>query len=202
METVAVITDIYGNLRALEAALARVEEIAPKAIYCGGDLVGYGPWPNEVCRLIEERGIPDDLRQLRLRDRPRRRGLRLRLHHSPRPRVGAAFGRLDAGEHRPALQGLHARAALRPPLRVGRQTGAPRPRLPAQGQRVPLRGQACPHLRADRRRSGVRRARLRPHPQALDRHLRRGAVRQLRLGRQAQGRRSARNHCYELEDAR
>ena len=57
-EPVAVITDIHGNLPALEAALARVDEIAPDAIYCGGDLVGYGPWPNEVCRLIEERGIP------------------------------------------------------------------------------------------------------------------------------------------------
>jgi putative phosphoesterase len=28
------------------------------AVYCGGDLVGYGPHPNEVCRLIEEREIP------------------------------------------------------------------------------------------------------------------------------------------------
>lgn len=58
METVAVITDIHGNLPALEAALARIDEIAPDAVYCGGDLVGYGPWPNEVCRAIEERGIP------------------------------------------------------------------------------------------------------------------------------------------------
>src|SRR5690606_32475158 len=58
MERVAVITDIHGNLPALEAALARVEELAVGATYCGGDLVGYGPWPNEVCRLIEERRIP------------------------------------------------------------------------------------------------------------------------------------------------
>jgi putative phosphoesterase len=58
MEAVAVITDIHGNLPALEAALARVDEIGPDALYCGGDLVGYGPWPNEVCRLIEERRIP------------------------------------------------------------------------------------------------------------------------------------------------
>ncbi|HWC07831.1 MAG TPA: metallophosphoesterase family protein [Solirubrobacterales bacterium] len=57
MSTVAVITDIHGNLPALEAALARVDRIAPDALYCGGDLVGYGPWPNEVCRLIEARGI-------------------------------------------------------------------------------------------------------------------------------------------------
>ena len=27
-------------------------------MYCGGDLVGYGPHPNEVCAVIQERGIP------------------------------------------------------------------------------------------------------------------------------------------------
>lgn len=58
MNSVAIITDIHGNLPALEAALAAVDEIGPDAVYCGGDLVGYGPWPNEVCRLVEERGIP------------------------------------------------------------------------------------------------------------------------------------------------
>jgi putative phosphoesterase len=58
MSKVAVITDIHGNLPALEAALVRVEELGIEEIYCGGDLVGYGPWPNEVCRLIEDRDIP------------------------------------------------------------------------------------------------------------------------------------------------
>ncbi len=52
------ITDIHGNLPALEGALAAIDELAPNSVYCGGDLVGYGPWPNEVCRLIEEREIP------------------------------------------------------------------------------------------------------------------------------------------------
>ena len=55
---VAVITDIHANLPALEAALQRIEELGIERIYCGGDLVGYGPHPNEVCALIEERGIP------------------------------------------------------------------------------------------------------------------------------------------------
>ena len=57
-ERVAVVTDIHANLPALEAALARIEELEIKRIYCGGDLVGYGPHPNEVCALIEDRGIP------------------------------------------------------------------------------------------------------------------------------------------------
>ena len=58
MERVAVVTDIHANLPALEAALERIEELEVDRVLCGGDLVGYGPHPNEVCALIEERGIP------------------------------------------------------------------------------------------------------------------------------------------------
>ena len=57
-DAVAVITDIHANLPALEASLACIEELGVKRVYCGGDLVGYGPHPNEVCALIEQRGIP------------------------------------------------------------------------------------------------------------------------------------------------
>jgi putative phosphoesterase len=57
-DTVAVITDIHANLPALQAALARIDELGIGRIYCGGDLVGYGPHPNEVCALIEAREIP------------------------------------------------------------------------------------------------------------------------------------------------
>jgi putative phosphoesterase len=57
-DAVAVITDIHGNLPALEAALARIDELGIARVYCGGDLVGYGPHPNEVCALIEDREIP------------------------------------------------------------------------------------------------------------------------------------------------
>jgi putative phosphoesterase len=56
--SVAVITDIHANLPALEAALQRIEELGVDAVYCGGDLVGYGPHPSEVCAVIEQRGIP------------------------------------------------------------------------------------------------------------------------------------------------
>jgi putative phosphoesterase len=57
-DRVAVITDIHANMPALEAALARIEQLEIGTVYCGGDLVGYGPHPNEVAALIEERGIP------------------------------------------------------------------------------------------------------------------------------------------------
>jgi putative phosphoesterase len=58
MERVAVITDIHANLPALQASLARIDELGVDAVYCGGDLVGYGPHPNGVCALIAERAIP------------------------------------------------------------------------------------------------------------------------------------------------
>jgi putative phosphoesterase len=57
-DNVAVITDIHGNLPALQAALARIEQLGIESVFCGGDLVGYGPHPNEVCALIEAREIP------------------------------------------------------------------------------------------------------------------------------------------------
>ncbi len=40
---------------ALEASLNAIDV---DQIFCGGDLVGYGPHPNEVCRLIQERKSP------------------------------------------------------------------------------------------------------------------------------------------------
>ncbi|MEK6228288.1 MAG: metallophosphoesterase family protein [Actinomycetota bacterium] len=58
MDRVAVVTDIHGNAVALAAALERIESLGIEQIYCGGDLVGYGPRPDEVCREIEERRIP------------------------------------------------------------------------------------------------------------------------------------------------
>jgi putative phosphoesterase len=57
-ERVAVITDIHANLPALEAALERIEVLGIESVYCGGDLVGYGPDPDAVCALVRDRGIP------------------------------------------------------------------------------------------------------------------------------------------------
>jgi putative phosphoesterase len=60
-QRVAVITDIHANLPALEASLDVIDAIdgtGVDGVYCGGDLVGYGPHPNEVCGLVEDRAIP------------------------------------------------------------------------------------------------------------------------------------------------
>jgi diadenosine tetraphosphatase ApaH/serine/threonine PP2A family protein phosphatase len=52
---VAVISDIHGNLAALTAVLAAVDAEAPDELWCLGDVVGYGPRPNECCALVAER---------------------------------------------------------------------------------------------------------------------------------------------------
>lgn len=52
---VAVISDIHSNLHALEAVLAAIDTDAPDELWCLGDLIGYGPRPNECCALVEER---------------------------------------------------------------------------------------------------------------------------------------------------
>jgi putative phosphoesterase len=57
-ERVAVITDVHANLPALEASLEAIDERGVDGLYCGGDLVGYGPDPNGVCSLVERRAIP------------------------------------------------------------------------------------------------------------------------------------------------
>ncbi|MFZ5643903.1 MAG: metallophosphoesterase family protein [Bacillota bacterium] len=55
---IAVISDIHGNLHALEAVLKDAESRGAERIYCTGDLVGYGPRPNEVIDLIRKMSIP------------------------------------------------------------------------------------------------------------------------------------------------
>jgi diadenosine tetraphosphatase ApaH/serine/threonine PP2A family protein phosphatase len=52
---VAVISDIHANLRALESVLAQIDTEAPDEVWCLGDLVGYGPQPNECCAVVRER---------------------------------------------------------------------------------------------------------------------------------------------------
>jgi predicted phosphodiesterase len=52
---VAVISDIHANLHALEAVLADLEGESPAAVWCLGDVVGYGPRPNECCAIVAER---------------------------------------------------------------------------------------------------------------------------------------------------
>ncbi len=55
----AIFTDIHANLEALEAVLAKIDELAKKEpidqMWFLGDLVGYGPNPNECIDKLRER---------------------------------------------------------------------------------------------------------------------------------------------------
>lgn len=51
----AVVSDIHGNLAALEAVLEAIDERHTDELWCLGDLVGYGARPNECCTLVRRR---------------------------------------------------------------------------------------------------------------------------------------------------
>lgn len=50
----ALISDIHGNLQALEAVIARIEREQPDQIICVGDVVGYGAFPGECVTRVSE----------------------------------------------------------------------------------------------------------------------------------------------------
>ena len=53
----AVISDIHGNLEALEAVLEDVPDVVEE-IYCLGDVIGYGASPNECCESVRSYEMP------------------------------------------------------------------------------------------------------------------------------------------------
>lgn len=53
--TIAVLSDVHGNLPAFRAVLADVESEGADAVWFLGDLVGYGASPNECVELASER---------------------------------------------------------------------------------------------------------------------------------------------------
>ena len=50
----AIISDIHGNLEALQAVLADIKRREITSILCLGDVVGYGPNPKECVDLVRE----------------------------------------------------------------------------------------------------------------------------------------------------
>ncbi|MCA9055952.1 MAG: metallophosphoesterase, partial [Planctomycetaceae bacterium] len=50
----AIISDIHGNLEALDAVLADIRTHNVDEIYCLGDIIGYGPNPRECIDLVME----------------------------------------------------------------------------------------------------------------------------------------------------
>ncbi|MBE9202324.1 metallophosphoesterase family protein [Synechocystis salina LEGE 06099] len=54
----AVISCVHGNFEALNAVLSDIDQQKADQIYCLGDLVGYGPYPNAVVEMIRSLDIP------------------------------------------------------------------------------------------------------------------------------------------------
>ena len=52
-----VISDVHANLPALEVVVAELERAGVDAYACAGDLMGYGPQPNECVALVRQLGV-------------------------------------------------------------------------------------------------------------------------------------------------
>jgi len=52
-----VISDIHGNLQALQAVLDQLDEAGIDQIICAGDIVGYGANPRECIHIVRERVV-------------------------------------------------------------------------------------------------------------------------------------------------
>ena len=55
---IGVISDIHGDIQALQTSLKILEDVGAEEIYVLGDIVGYGHQPNECCELIREKRYP------------------------------------------------------------------------------------------------------------------------------------------------
>ena len=49
----AVISDVHGNLEATKAVFAKLQSI--DEVHCLGDIVGYGPNPEECCNIVKDK---------------------------------------------------------------------------------------------------------------------------------------------------
>ena len=54
MEQIAIISDIHGNIPALESVLADIDARLIKRIICLGDLVGKGPQSSMAIQMIQK----------------------------------------------------------------------------------------------------------------------------------------------------
>ena len=54
---IAVVSDIHGNLEALDAVLSDMEAYRVDKIVCLGDLIGYGPDPEAVVSKVAKLGM-------------------------------------------------------------------------------------------------------------------------------------------------
>ena len=102
----AIISDIHGNLPALEAVLAEIDASAPDEVWCLGDVVGYGAEPNECAELVTRalHGVPGRATTTS----PSWRRSTSRRSRRPPPRRPSGRSRSSTTAAREFLAGLHA----------------------------------------------------------------------------------------------
>jgi predicted phosphodiesterase len=52
---VAVVSDLHANVEAFQAVLDQIDTLGVDRIYCLGDVVGYGPDPIELVKMVRDR---------------------------------------------------------------------------------------------------------------------------------------------------
>ncbi len=166
-DSITIFGDIHGNLPALEAVFEDMAARGLENLYCLGDLVGYGTFPERSCQLDPPAGYPDDHGQLRSGRRQRQRRLRLRLQSRDRPGARRTIDCVVECPHDRRKQGVLAGAPGAHSGAVGRLARAAGAWQPAQSQRVHVRRSPGRLFRAAARRGGRRRDRLRAHAPAL-----------------------------------
>ncbi|MEZ7198384.1 metallophosphoesterase family protein [Pseudodesulfovibrio karagichevae] len=57
MTRIAIMSDVHGNFEALKEVLADLDGRPVDAVYCLGDMIGYGPQPQECVDLLRGRGV-------------------------------------------------------------------------------------------------------------------------------------------------
>ena len=77
---VAVISDVHGNVQALEAVLEAIDAVQVDEIWCLGDVVGYGADPVRCMEIVDERAA------VCLAGKPRPGRCRRDRHRHVRPR--------------------------------------------------------------------------------------------------------------------
>lgn len=53
---IAVVSDIHGNLPALEAVMKDLQIVSPDEVWCGGDVAWGAPWGSECISHVREQG--------------------------------------------------------------------------------------------------------------------------------------------------
>ena len=53
---IAILSDIHGNLLALDAVMQDLEKTAPDEVWCGGDIGWLGPWAGECIARVRDAG--------------------------------------------------------------------------------------------------------------------------------------------------